>query len=68
MIKENFLDRLTGSGTSHIVEIGVLIKVCILSLNVIAENYFDRSTRSGTAHIIQIIIFGCWVYGKYDSH
>ena len=65
---KNYRYRWTGSGTSHISQIGNWglehmerpihtkfdIYICILTLNSTIKNYRHRSTWSGTSHISQI--------------
>ena len=68
---ENGLYRLTGYGTFHISQIGIVgswaqrrihtkldTSACILTLNASTKNYLDWFTRSGTFHISQIGILG----------
>ena len=65
---KNYRYRSTGSGTSHISQIGNLglehmerpihtkfnIYACTLTLSGTTKNYRNRSTGSGTSHISQI--------------
>ena len=79
---KNYPHRYTGSGTSHISQIGILgswghgtsthtkfhIWAYTPTLNNNTKNYPHRYTGSGTSHISHTSILVSWAHGKSDSH